>query len=111
MASYTTFEGTHKTDDGVELYTKTWKVSGDAAKARMLFVHGFSDHCNNYPVFFDHLANHGVDIYAFDQRYVLPLYLYFPPTSLLTYTEDGVAPSTANMSAVSQVPPLASSPI
>lgn len=69
MAAYTTFEGTHRTDDGVELYTKTWKVSGDAAKARMLFVHGFSDHCNNYPVLFDHLANKGVDVYAFDQRY------------------------------------------
>ncbi|KAI5203565.1 alpha/beta-hydrolase [Aureobasidium subglaciale] len=66
--TYTTFEGTHKTDDGMELYTKTWKVSGDAAKARMLFVHGFSDHCNNYPVLFDHLASQGVDIYAFDQR-------------------------------------------
>jgi acylglycerol lipase len=76
MATYTTFEGTHKTDDGVELYTKTWKVSGDAAKARMLFVHGFSDHCNNYPVFFDHLANQGVDIYAFDQRYVLSPHVY-----------------------------------
>ncbi|THX43438.1 alpha/beta-hydrolase [Aureobasidium pullulans] len=67
-ARFTTFEGTHKTDDGVELYTKTWKVSGDAAKARMLFVHGFSDHCNNYPVFFEHLANQGIDVYAFDQR-------------------------------------------
>ncbi|KAG9512138.1 alpha/beta-hydrolase, partial [Aureobasidium melanogenum] len=68
MAAYTTFEGTHRTDDGVELYTKTWKVSGDAAKARMLFVHGFSDHCNNYSVLFDHLANQGIDVYAFDQR-------------------------------------------
>ncbi|THW72012.1 alpha/beta-hydrolase [Aureobasidium pullulans] len=67
-ARFTTFEGTHKTDDGVELYTKTWKVSGDAAKARMLFVHGFSDHCNNYPVFFEHLADLGIDVYAFDQR-------------------------------------------
>ncbi|THZ02272.1 alpha/beta-hydrolase [Aureobasidium pullulans] len=67
-ARFTTFEGTHKTDDGVELYTKTWKVSGDAAKARMLFVHGFSDHCNNYPVFFEHLADQGIDVYAFDQR-------------------------------------------
>ncbi|THW83468.1 alpha/beta-hydrolase [Aureobasidium pullulans] len=67
-ARFTTFEGTHKTDDGVELYTKTWKVSGDAAKARMLFVHGFSDHCNNYPVFFEHLANQGIDVHAFDQR-------------------------------------------
>ncbi|THX61867.1 alpha/beta-hydrolase [Aureobasidium pullulans] len=67
-ATFTTFEGTHKTDDGVELYTKTWKVSGDAAKARMLFVHGFSDHCNNYPVFFEHLASQGIDVYAFDQR-------------------------------------------
>jgi hypothetical protein len=106
--AYTTFEGTHKTDDGVELYTKTWKVSGDAAKARMLFVHGFSDHCNNYPVFFDHLANQGIDIYAFDQRYDPPYPLL--TLSLTCNTEDGVAPSTPNMSAVSPVPPHASSP-
>ncbi|KAI4724227.1 alpha/beta-hydrolase [Aureobasidium sp. EXF-10728] len=66
--AYTTFEGTHTTDDGVELYTKTWKVSDDAAKARMLFVHGFSDHCNNYPVLFESLATQGIDVYAFDQR-------------------------------------------
>ena len=107
--AYTTFEGTHKTDDGVELYTKTWKVSGDAAKARMLFVHGFSDHCNNYPVLFDHLANQGVDVYAFDQRYaVIRLHHDLKLTHLPT--EDGAAPSTTNMSAVSQAPPPASSP-
>jgi acylglycerol lipase len=67
------------------LYTKTWKVSGDAAKARMLFVHGFSDHCNNYPVLFDHLANQGIDVYAFDQRYAV---IHLPSTSLLTHASN-----------------------
>ena len=69
-------EGTLKLDDGFEVYTKTWKVNpypvdspltfkefkGYAAdhqganqparpKARVLFVHGFSDHCEcNLPL-------------------------------------------------------------
>ncbi|GAB7354383.1 hypothetical protein MBLNU459_g4884t1 [Dothideomycetes sp. NU459] len=60
-------EGTHKVDGGLELYTKTWKTSSPP-KARLLFIHGFSDHCNNYGDFFTRLTDQGIEVYAFDQR-------------------------------------------
>ncbi|TIA39075.1 alpha/beta-hydrolase [Aureobasidium pullulans] len=57
---------------GFPLYTKSWKPTG-IVKARLVFVHGFSDHCNNPGVFFfPYLASHGIEVYAFDQRYHLP---------------------------------------
>lgn len=59
-----TQEGWHTVEDGTKLYTKTWKVrargsyqlgmlganrnepqQSSTPKARLLFVHGFSDHC------------------------------------------------------------------
>ncbi|THY97378.1 alpha/beta-hydrolase [Aureobasidium pullulans] len=53
---------------GFPLYTKSWKPTG-IVKARLVFVHGFSDHCNNPGVyFFPYLASHGIEVYAFDQR-------------------------------------------
>lgn len=96
-----TEEGWHTTDDGQKLYTKTWKVMSNTiieskhmltlyqtdgpAKARIVFVHGFSDHCNIAPPFesrtpanacsgntydnlFPALASNGIEVYAFDQR-------------------------------------------
>ncbi|KAF2275857.1 alpha/beta-hydrolase [Westerdykella ornata] len=62
-----TEEGWHTVEDGQKLYTKTWKANGPA-KARVVFIHGFSDHCNTYIKFFDALASHGIEIYTFDQR-------------------------------------------
>ncbi|PSN69956.1 alpha/beta-hydrolase [Corynespora cassiicola Philippines] len=62
-----TVEGWHTADDGRKLYTKTWKTDGPAA-ARLVFVHGFSDHCNTYNRFFPTLASKGIEVYAFDQR-------------------------------------------
>ncbi|THW72384.1 alpha/beta-hydrolase [Aureobasidium pullulans] len=57
---------------GFPLYTKSWKPAG-IVKARLVFVHGFSDHCNNPGVFFfPYLASHGIEVYAYDQRYHLP---------------------------------------
>jgi acylglycerol lipase len=60
-------EGTLKTPDGVELYTKTWNTSGPA-KARLVFIHGFSDHCNFYGDLFRSLSDQGITVYSFDQR-------------------------------------------
>lgn len=37
-------------------------------KAKLVFVHGFSDHVGRYYGFFPHLASRGVAVYAFDQR-------------------------------------------
>lgn len=58
----------------------------------MLFVHGFSDHCHNYDYFFNRLAESGIEVYAFDQRYVSPFYhpstspatAFFPTIHILT---------------------------
>ena len=73
-----TQEGKHRAEDGLELYTKSWKPaagSGDT-KARLLFVHGFSDHCNNYALLFEQLVERGIEVFAFDQRYVVRFFPY-----------------------------------
>ncbi|KAI9799220.1 MAG: hypothetical protein M1825_004863 [Sarcosagium campestre] len=62
-----TEEGWHVLDDGTKLYTKTWKPSGKAI-ARVVFVHGFSDHCNAYYTLFPTLASRGILVHGFDQR-------------------------------------------
>ncbi|TLD32636.1 hypothetical protein E2P81_ATG05612 [Venturia nashicola] len=67
MADIQTEEGWHTLEDGHKLYTKTWKTN-ETPKARMVFVHGFSDHCNAYNDFFPTLASRGIQVHAFDQR-------------------------------------------
>lgn len=62
-----TTESTLTTDDHVSLYTKTWHASS-APIARVVFLHGFSDHCNFYGVLFPSLAQHGIKVYGIDQR-------------------------------------------
>lgn len=53
--------------DGKQLYTKTFKTEGPA-RARLVFIHGFSDHINAYGDFFPQLASRGIEVYTFDQR-------------------------------------------
>ncbi|KAH3920855.1 hypothetical protein HBI56_010860 [Parastagonospora nodorum] len=62
-----TEEGSHTLADGHKLYTKTWKTEG-AARARLVFIHGFSDHINTYDNFFSTLASKGIEVYTYDQR-------------------------------------------
>ncbi|KAL9604856.1 MAG: hypothetical protein Q9219_000304 [cf. Caloplaca sp. 3 TL-2023] len=62
-----TEEGIHVCPDGTELYTKTWKPSSSAL-ARIVFVHGFSDHCNAYHELFPTLASRRIVVHGFDQR-------------------------------------------
>ncbi|KAF2721868.1 serine hydrolase-like protein [Polychaeton citri CBS 116435] len=66
-ADYTTEEGVLTAQDGHELYTKTWKPTSPV-KARMAFIHGFSDHSNFYGVLFPTIAKYGIEVYSFDQR-------------------------------------------
>lgn len=69
LPGVTTSEGTFTTDDGVELYSKTYAPSTTPPKARVVFVHGFSDHSNSsYNVLFSYLAQQGITVYAYDQR-------------------------------------------
>ncbi|RYP00129.1 hypothetical protein DL763_001058 [Monosporascus cannonballus] len=59
-------EGTF-TIGGDNLHTKTWEPEG-AIKAKMIMVHGFSDHVDRYYGFFPYLAGRGIAVYGFDQR-------------------------------------------
>lgn len=69
MDTVPTSESTFKSPDGHEFYTKTWSPpSGQTLKARLVFLHGFSDHCNFYETLFDPLAEQGIKVYSFDQR-------------------------------------------
>ncbi|USW47893.1 Putative serine aminopeptidase, S33, alpha/Beta hydrolase [Septoria linicola] len=61
-------EGSLVTDDNVSLYTRTWSCPEETLKARLVFVHGFSDHCNFYGILFPTLAKQGIKTYAYDQR-------------------------------------------
>ncbi|KAI1262128.1 hydrolase [Xylariaceae sp. FL1019] len=53
--------------DGVSLFTKTWLPTGPL-KAKMIMIHGFSDHMDRYLGFFPYLAERGIAVYGFDQR-------------------------------------------
>ncbi|KAM3418225.1 hypothetical protein BST61_g4227 [Cercospora zeina] len=64
----TAIEGTFLTSDNVSLYTRTWSSTKTPLKARLIFLHGFSDHCNFYGSFFPSLALRGIKVYAYDQR-------------------------------------------
>ncbi|CAK7197653.1 hypothetical protein SEUCBS139899_000301 [Sporothrix eucalyptigena] len=59
-------EGTFKVGDQ-ELYTKTWLPDG-AIVAKLIVIHGFSDHINRYYDYFPTLAGRGIAVYGFDQR-------------------------------------------
>lgn len=62
-------EGKFKVGEA-SLYTKTWLPDEPTTntKAKLVFVHGFSDHVGRYYGFFPHLAGSGIAVYAFDQR-------------------------------------------
>ncbi|KAL1587433.1 hypothetical protein WHR41_03886 [Cladosporium halotolerans] len=69
MSDITTEEGTLALPDGTQLYTKTTHPSASTPlKARLAFVHGFSEHIGYYDAFFHILAARGIACHAFDQR-------------------------------------------
>ncbi|KAK0626600.1 Alpha/Beta hydrolase protein [Immersiella caudata] len=53
--------------EGKRLYSKSW-LPDDPPKAKLLFIHGFSDHVNRYNRMMTSLANRGIAVYGFDQR-------------------------------------------
>ncbi|KAI1100185.1 hydrolase [Jackrogersella minutella] len=59
-------EGTFQVDD-VSLHTKSWLPSGPP-KAKLVMIHGFSDHIDRYYDFFPTLAGRGIAVHGFDQR-------------------------------------------
>ncbi|KAK1240649.1 hypothetical protein MKX07_004677 [Trichoderma sp. CBMAI-0711] len=62
----TSEEGTFKVGNA-SLYTKTWTPTGPIV-AKLIFVHGFSEHINRYNAFFSTLAAHGIQVFSWDQR-------------------------------------------
>ncbi|KAJ6126867.1 hypothetical protein N7523_002479 [Penicillium sp. IBT 18751x] len=62
-----TTESTFTLPDGQQVYSKTWKPDS-APRAVIVFIHGFSDHCNAYYDLFPSLASSGIEVRAFDQR-------------------------------------------
>ncbi|KAF2769932.1 alpha/beta-hydrolase [Teratosphaeria nubilosa] len=65
---FTTEESTFITPDKHSLYTKTWRPTSQPLKARLIFIHGFSDHINFQGPLFPILAQNGIVTYSFDQR-------------------------------------------
>jgi acylglycerol lipase len=69
MSEPTIEEGWFTLPDGNKLYTKTTTPAPSTpTKARLAFVHGFSDHIGFYDPFFRLLSQSGIAVYAFDQR-------------------------------------------
>ncbi|KAI0881161.1 alpha/beta-hydrolase [Annulohypoxylon maeteangense] len=66
MGDVNIVEGTLQVDD-VTLHTKSWFPSGPP-KAKLVLIHGFSDHVDRYYDFFPTLARRGIAVYGFDQR-------------------------------------------
>ncbi|KAH6655338.1 alpha/beta hydrolase [Truncatella angustata] len=59
-------EGTFQIGDA-SLYTKSW-LPDNAPRAKMIMVHGFSDHMGRYYELFPTLAEAGIAVYGLDQR-------------------------------------------
>ncbi|KZF25023.1 alpha/beta-hydrolase [Xylona heveae TC161] len=62
-----------KNDKAAERRDDKTTVTRDEKKrvkrlAKLIFLHGFSDHCNAYYTFFPSLAARGIEVFAFDQR-------------------------------------------
>ncbi|KAL8371761.1 hypothetical protein RB595_001522 [Gaeumannomyces hyphopodioides] len=60
-------EGTFRIGD-LDLYTRTWLPDDGAIKAKLILVHGFSDHCGLYDAFGSALAGAAIGVFGFDQR-------------------------------------------
>ncbi|KYK59722.1 alpha/beta hydrolase [Drechmeria coniospora] len=62
----TVIEGKFNYGD-TSLFSKTWKPQGPI-KAKLVFVHGFSEHIDRYNDFFPQFAKNGIQVFAWDQR-------------------------------------------
>ncbi|WBW74864.1 mitochondrial acylglycerol lipase Mgl1 [Schizosaccharomyces osmophilus] len=51
-----------------DLYVKDYTNTKGAPVARLLFIHGFGEHTNLYPEFFEFLNQRNIEVFSFDQR-------------------------------------------
>ncbi|KAG9295941.1 hypothetical protein G9A89_016513 [Geosiphon pyriformis] len=68
MATGNTIEKWITTNDGVSLYTKTWKTASEPPTATVVFIHGFGEHIDRYNHVFEIFQKANIEVYAFDQR-------------------------------------------
>lgn len=53
-------------EDGIELVYQTWEAA--SPKAVLLIVHGMAEHMKRYDAFAQYLADHQIQVFAYDQR-------------------------------------------
>ncbi|KAK2612906.1 hypothetical protein QQS21_001017 [Conoideocrella luteorostrata] len=53
--------------ENASFYSKTW-TPYCPVRAKLIFVHGFSEHINRYNDFFPQLAENGIQVFGWDQR-------------------------------------------
>ncbi|CDS08239.1 hypothetical protein LRAMOSA02187 [Lichtheimia ramosa] len=56
-----------KTNNGYELFTKSWKPEGEPI-AQVVMIHGFGEHISRYDRMFTLFAENGIQCYGYDQR-------------------------------------------
>src|SRR5579871_4355326 len=61
-------EGTHYPFPTLQILIDHSNQAVGTPKARLIFIHGFSDHINAYGILFPTLATLGISTYGFDQR-------------------------------------------
>lgn len=59
-------ESTLKTTDGLNLYSKSWKI--DNPRAVIALVHGFGEHCNRYDHVAEFFNKNNFSVVAYDRR-------------------------------------------
>lgn len=59
--------GTFTAEDGLKLFERRWEVEG-GARAAVIIVHGYGEHCGRYAHFAERLNREGFSVYAYDQR-------------------------------------------
>jgi alpha-beta hydrolase superfamily lysophospholipase len=59
--------GTYTTNDGIDLFTRTWNADGPATRG-MLIVHGLAEHCGRWDHVARFFAERGYEVAAFDLR-------------------------------------------
>ncbi|RCH88993.1 hypothetical protein CU098_000933 [Rhizopus stolonifer] len=55
------------TQDGAEIFTKTWKPTSSPS-ATLVMIHGFGEHIARYDRMFKSFADKGIECYGYDQR-------------------------------------------
>ncbi len=61
-------EGSFRSEDGLELFCRSWQPDGAKPRAAVLIVHGIAEHGGRYQHVGEYLASHGIAVEIFDLR-------------------------------------------